>query len=363
LTDFVSPGVDLSVASDDLKLQTLFEINSKTAKVAKFTGTYLKTKFSLSGDVDFSDPAKPGMNIAGGMDINLEDLSQLFNKFKAQLERIKPKGVIHADLSLKGDPGDLKFCDFSAKFSGKEVSAYGLNARELSMEYSQVNGLLDLSALKINLYDGVIEASGKMNSASQNLPWWFAAQVKDVNIEKLKLDTGAKDKDLAGLIQGDVKINGFSNNPDKISGAGKIFIKDGRLWELNLLKGVGKLIFAKDFAKVVFHQGFCSFLIQDQSVFTDNLKLKSDIAEVNGTLKIGFDSSLKGRLDINILDEMVPLTGSFKDVTTALVGQAGRVGVVTLNGTLQEANPKFEPAVMDILKGIKKGLQDAIFKQ
>ena len=87
------------------------------------------------------------------------------------------------------------------------------------------------------------------------------------------------------------------------------------------------------------------------------LKLKSNVAELSGSLKIGFNGSLDGVLDVDILSEMVPLSGSLKDVTTAIMGQAGKFGAIKLSGTLQKPSYRFSPAVNNIIKG----LTDIIF--
>jgi hypothetical protein len=149
------------------------------------------------------------------------------------------------------------------------------------------------------------------------------------------------------------KINGFSNDLSRLNGAGNIFITDGKLWELNLFKGLGSLLFARDFASIIFSEGSCGFLISDKHIFSDNLKLKSNIAELSGAVKIGFDNSIDASLNVNILDEMVPLSGTFKDITTAIIGQSGRFGVIKISGTLKEPKYKFQPAVADIIKGLK----------
>jgi len=49
---------------------------------------------------------------------------------------------------------------------------------------------------------------------------------------------------------------------------------------------------------------------------------------------------------------MIPLSGTLKDVTTAIMGQAGKMGVIKLSGWLKEPKYSFKPAVTDIIKGI-----------
>jgi hypothetical protein len=75
--------------------------------------------------------------------------------------------------------------------------------------------------------------------------------------------------------------------------------------------------------------------------------------ELLGPVKIGFiDESIDATLEVNVIDEMVPLTGTFKDVTTAIVGQAGKFGVIRITGTLKDPKFKFKTAVGEIIKSI-----------
>jgi hypothetical protein len=75
--------------------------------------------------------------------------------------------------------------------------------------------------------------------------------------------------------------------------------------------------------------------------------------ELFGPVKIGLaDNSIDATLEVNVIDEMVPLTGTFRDVTTAIVGQAGRFGVIRITGTMKEPKFKFKAAVADLIKGL-----------
>jgi len=353
LTDFQAPGVQMELSSKGLSLESVFAINNKLVKLSKFTGKYLNSEFSITGDINAGNPPNLETDIGGELIINLEDIKEPLQKFKKQLEQIKPHGIMKVQFNLNGNLNNIKSCAVGAELSGNSISAYGLKAEGILVNYNQAEGLIDLPLIHLSLYDGSVEATAKMNLNSDNLPYWLSADIQGVKLEKLKLDTEAKDKDIAGTVQGEVKINGFSNDLSRLNGAGKVFITEGKLWQLNLFKGLGSLLFNRDFANIIFNEGNCGFSIHDKYVFSDNLKLKSNIANLSGPVKIGFDSSLEASLNVEVLDEMAPLTGTFKDITTAIVGQAGRFGIIKISGTLKEPKYKFQPAVADILKGLK----------
>jgi uncharacterized protein involved in outer membrane biogenesis len=353
LTDFHSPQVQLGLYSKGLSLESNFAINNKLLRLSKCEGRYLNSDFSVTGDINAEEFPKLNADINGELNINLEDIKEPLKKFKTLLERINPKGTMHAQFTLNGNINDIKSCVLAAKVSSPSISAYGLKAKELALTYNQEGGIIDIPLIHLSLYDGTVAANAGMNLNSANLPYWVSADIENIRLEKLKLDTAAKEKDIAGTMRAQGKINGFSNDLSRLNGAGNIFITDGKLWELNLFKGLGSLLFARDFASIIFSEGSCGFLISDKHIFSDNLKLKSNIAELSGAVKIGFDNSIDASLNVNILDEMVPLSGTFKDITTAIIGQSGRFGVIKISGTLKEPKYKFQPAVADIIKGLK----------
>jgi hypothetical protein len=357
LTDFKTPKVQLALTSQDVVLETNFAIYNKVVNFSQFTGKYLNSDFSLAGEVDTKDPSNLTMDIRGDSDINLEDLKNILKNFKNKLEQINPQGKVRMQFNLDGNLSDFKSCTIKAELSSQSLSIYGLKSSDLLMSYNQSEGIIDIPLMHSSLYDGTIEAGAKMNLNSANPPYFINADIQNIKIEKLKLDTKAKEKDISGTLQAQLKLNGFLNDISKLKGTGKINISEGKLWQLNLFRGLGSLLFAKDFANIVFQEGACAFLVQDQYIFTDDLRLKSNIADLSGPVKIGFDSSIDASLNVQVLDEMVPLTGTFKDITTAIVGQAGRFGIIKISGTLNEPKYKFQAAVVDIIRGLK----DAIF--
>jgi hypothetical protein len=77
-----------------------------------------------------------------------------------------------------------------------------------------------------------------------------------------------------------------------------------------------------------------------------------------GAVKIGFDSSIDASLNVEVSQDAQP-TGSIKDFTTAILGEAKKFGVIRITGTLKDPKYKFKTAVVDIIKGIK----DTFFKE
>jgi hypothetical protein len=351
--DFRAPKVLFELSSDELSALANFSISDKSINITKVSGHYLNSGFSVAGNIDTSKPSAVEANLSGGLDVELGDLGKPFNKLKGILDKTKPQGKLHADFTFAGNANDLKSCAIQAKLSGNSLSFFGLKTDEILMNYNQSGGLIDIPVMHAALYGGSIDTAVRMDLMLESPEYWVDMDMKGIDLGKLKADTPMKDEDIQGTVATQFKVNGTFKDFSSLNGTGKISITDGKLWELNLFKGMGALLLVKDFAKIVFREGTCDFLIQDKYIRTDNLSLKSAIMELLGPVRIGFiDDSIDATLEVNVIDEMVPLTGTFKDVTTAIVGQAGKFGVIRITGTLKDPKFKFKTAVGEIIKSI-----------
>ncbi len=360
LDDFIKPEVKLKVSSDGLLASADFLVEEKSVNISDFSVKYLNSQLKTAGNFNFSSF---DINLIGAVNLNLKDLNKPLQKFKDRLDKIKPEGELNFKFNLSGNVKDLKSALVEINASGEEVSLYGLKAKNAAFYCRQEGGIVDIPFLNFSFYSGTVNLSGRSNIKAENLPFWLNLSMKEVNIQELKADTPVKDKDIAGIVNGSTKLNGFLNDLSKIYGFGDLSITKGKLWELNIFKGLGKLLFSSDFANIVFHEGSCNFSVENKYIWTNDLMLKSNIAYLSGKVRIGFDNSVDAALNIDIIDEFVPLTGTAKDITTAIIGQSGKFATINITGTLSEPKYKFKPIVENIFKGIADTLKSGLFKK
>ncbi|MDD5561043.1 MAG: AsmA family protein [Candidatus Omnitrophica bacterium] len=352
LSDFSAPKVRMQLSSRSLSVATVFEIVGKKIKITQAKGKYLNSQFLISGDIDNSDPAAPQVDVDGKVNLDLGDLSAAWEKKYPAIKNMQPKGQLDAQFNLNGRVHDIKSCSIQAKLSSNNISLHGLSASQFMLDYLQEQKIARVTSIGAVFYDGTINGSASLNLDSDNLPYHIELAAEGVRLEKLKQDTSSRNKNISGVLRGEIKLNGFSGDLNKLSGSGDFSVKEGRLWELNLLQGVGKLLFAKDLASIELSECACAFLVKSGFAYTDNLKLKGNVAELAGPFKIGFNGSLDAALEVDILSEMVPLSGTLKDITTAFMGKVGKIGVIKLSGSLSEPKYSFRPAVTNIIKGL-----------
>jgi hypothetical protein len=355
--DFQSPGVSLEVSSKDLLLTGDFNVNKSKITIKKLSGEYLNSNFKVDGDFDTESF---NANLSGASAITLEDLHKLSGKFEKEMGKIKPKGRIDFKFNLSGDTRDIRNCALDARLFSQQIRLYGFKGDNVSGYYKQQDGVGEVPFLNFSFYGGQVNASARVNIKSDNFPYSVILSLQGAKIEELKLDTEAKAKDISGIINGGAKLNGFADDLSKLSGTGSLGITKGKLWELDLFKGMGKLLFSRDFANITFHEGSCNFSVQDKYIFTNNLMLKSNMAYLSGRAKIGFDNSIDAALNIDIIDEFVPLSGTLKDVTTAVIGKSGKFATISITGTLKNSKYRLKPIVENIFKGLADTLKQII---
>jgi hypothetical protein len=351
LENFAAPAAKFKLVSRDLSLESELNLEAGLIRLKRLSGKYLGLKFLVSGDLDLRKEAVLGADLSGELSLNLEDTQALLEKYKDQLAQAKLKGIINARFNLSGNINEAQAVALEAKFLSPQISAYGLRISDFSLNYIQSAGIAESSASLVS-YDGLIKADASLNLNSNNYPFSLSADIQGVKIEKLKLDTAIKDKDISGTLQANIKASGYFTDLLGLSAQGQISISEGKLWQLDLFKGLGALLFSKDFANIIFSQAYCGFVVKDKSIFTDDLALKSNVVDLNGSARIGFDGSLESLLNLRVIDQ-APLSGTLKDITTAVIGEAGRFGSIKISGTLKEPKYQFQPAVVDIFKGIK----------
>jgi len=353
LENFKEPDLNLDLSSPELSLKSSLKIKDKIINVSSLKGKYLNSEFDLNGSLDTLSSSTLPAQISAKLSLNLQDLKKHLNKFKDTWEKINPQGTLMADLDIQGNIRDFKSCNVHGEFFSPSLSAYGLSSQEFSMVSNLTGGVIDIPAMRLSLYDGILEATANLNLTAQNFPYLFNAYIEGVKIEKLKLDTPAKDKDIAGTLHVQTKLNGSLSDIAQLNGEGKILITEGKLWQLNLLQGLGQLLFTQDFVNIIFDKGYCDFSLKDKTILTDNLNLLSNLVNLTGYAKIGFDSSLDASISVQMNNEIMPQAGGIKDIASAVLGQVGRFAVVKISGTLKQPKYKIQPAVMDVIKGLK----------
>ncbi|MDD5173458.1 MAG: DUF748 domain-containing protein [Candidatus Omnitrophota bacterium] len=348
LTNFDKPGIDMELDSKKLSVRSLLAVNDNFLTLSRFEGRYETTEFSGFGDLDMTDPVNITAELNGTIKFGLNENKEFFKKFENAMKDLKPSGILTAKFALKGNINDLNSCTADVEISSPRVSLYGFKVENFTMSYMQRKGIMDIVKMQASLYGGTLTGSGRIDLVSKDGAYQIKAEVKDMDIKKMKFDTAFKDYDISGSIYSRFGFKGYLSDPSKFSAWGKMNILNGKLWQLNLFRGMGTIVFRKDFSSVIFKEGSCDFSIKDRIIATNDLTLRSDLVDIIGVARIGFDNSITASLKAEFTDEGVDASN--------LAGAIERYSIIEISGTLKEPEFKIRPDLSNVMSDIAEGL-------
>jgi hypothetical protein len=226
----------------------------------------------------------------------------------------------------------------------------------------QDKGLKNRLELTATAYDGSLNVQ-----ATGDLPgdlFSLTAQWDRSNLAKLKGDTPLKDKEISGFLSMSADLTGSMQHLKDLRGGGFVFIQDGRLWQLNLLKGLGKFLLIPEFKNIVFTEALGDFIVRNQRIESDNITLKSDFVNLYGSGYIDFQGSLNWDVTSQVNEQSVIESRSVKKAITSILTETGDILEIKIVGTLKE--PKYIPlpssrGVLQKTRDlIKEGLQNVL---
>ncbi|MFA5090795.1 MAG: AsmA-like C-terminal region-containing protein [Candidatus Omnitrophota bacterium] len=351
--DFQAPRVNLTLTSKDMNLESDIKIKDKLVSINKLNGKYIDSAFDITGDLDINDSTNPLFNLSTKIKVNSKDiLVFLPQKTSDSLDKVKLEAELNIAGTLQGRAKDYKKWEINLENSKGNFSLYNLKFSDLYFILSQKDGLLSISQFSASGYSGILKAGFAANLNAATPPYTVKLELSALDLAKLKPDLKIKE-DIAGILEIRVDSTGNFKGTEQIKGRGYLTVKDGRLWKLNLFKGIGELLFLPVYEKIVFSQATADFDIQDNFIQTDNLKLTSDMMALDCKGKLGFNGELDFTVYTQVNKELIRDSSDMRKFATAVLGQLGSALTIRITGTIQKPSYKVIPVAMDIIKSIK----------
>lgn len=352
-----SPGI----LATDLQLRDIVLVYAESLKIESLKGQYLNSSFDLTGNVQIPENAPPIFDLGGIIDLDLEDLRKIAPEIESKLQDLKPTGRLNIAGTLKGPLADWKDLNINAKAKAPLISLAGYRLNDLAITYNQDNRLLQQCDILATVYDGKFQADSSAKLTA-GFPFILTASLVDTNLVKLKKDTALKDKDLAGYLSSRVQMEGNLNDLDTIRGQGSLNIQDGNIWQLNLLRGLGVLLFIPEFSRISFVAAQGDFTIRDQKVSTENFELASEEVGILCDGWVDFAGKLNFDITAQFSQKAIEESNSIKKALTTILSQTNDYLTIKLTGSLKEPKYAIVPLPLDLLQKtgefLKEGLRD-----
>ena len=350
-----SPTMSIS----NLQLRDIALTYGQNLKIKSLKGQYLDSSFDVTGEIQLPKNASMALGLTGTINLELSNLLKINPDIENKLKNLNPAGRLNIAGSVNGPVKDWMNLNINAKAQGPLVSLSGYKLNDISVVYNQNNRVLQQFDVAAAIYDGEfqIKSSAKF---TEGLPFILTAALENTNLAKLKKDTAFKDKDVSGYFSSAVEMQGNIQDLDTITGQGSVAIKDGNIWQLNLLQGLGVLLFIPEFSRISFVGAQGNFITQNQKVSTENFQMDSEEVTVLGKGWVDFSGKLDFDITAHFSDKTIEESSSIKRALTTILSQTNDFMTIKLSGTLKEPKYSVVPLPIDLLKQTGELLKDGL---
>ena len=299
------------------------------------------SSFGFKGKLDIKENASPSFNLEGPLSLNLKELKQISAAAGQNLKIPDLDGNLEGSFNISGSSADITGSQIRLKGQSPQIKIDRFKFDGLSLDCRQKDKQIQLD-LSSKAYQGTLKFSANFNTNNPQIDYSANLSVKNLDLEKLKTDTSWKDKNTLGKINFTASLQGEAKDLPTATGNAQLSIKDGYLWELNLLQGLGKLLLPGSFDKIVFRQVEGNFLIGDKKVRTNDLTLNSDELRLDFKGGFDFDGNLDGDILANFSDKIKNESQGLEGVISSILSQAQKYVTVKLNGSLKKPTYKIK---------------------
>ncbi|GGP41648.1 cell envelope biogenesis protein AsmA [Shewanella algicola] len=314
--------------------------------------------------------------IAMTLDVGDIDVDALLPQESATEESVTEDVTESTSTSSEPDLSAFKTVDLTVKLSAKSIKVSNMLTQNWQMNMAIKNGILTLSSLTADLYEGKLTLSAKLDGRKAVPTYQFDKTLTGVNIRPLLTDAAEVDL-LSGQASFQVKGSGSSLIPEKLKknldAVGQFEVADGSLYGVNIPQMIrsaqqklkGDLSSAdKEELKTDFTSLTGSFTVKDAVVTNPDLAMASPLLRIKGE---GTANIASEALDYNLTTSVVGSLSGQSDATDESL--KGIDVPLTIKGTFQE--PKFGIDTKALLEGqfkeeadkAKEKLKDGLFKK
>ncbi|OLD70715.1 MAG: hypothetical protein AUG90_00740 [Verrucomicrobia bacterium 13_1_20CM_4_55_9] len=162
------------------------------------------------------------------------------------------------------------------------------------------NGL-DLSQISAHVGGGDVTGRFTMQPETEESPFHVEMKFRGVQADQIITEAGGPGGVLQGKLEGNMKTEGKTTDPDVLAGSGEIFLHDGQLRQFNLLVALGQLFQIEELTQLHLDQAEAKYHLTPGAVAIDELVLRSANIHLSATGTVSFRGKLhlSSRLAIN----------------------------------------------------------------
>ena len=352
LNDFTCPDLTFFLGNSLWQVDVNAKCNKDKITLSKLLLRGKQTNILSKASIEIKK--EPLLKVEGDGVLSLGEACNMLKLFKLNcpvLTKLNPQGLLQIKFKACGG---LDISKWEVKLIGQSpnVQAYNLSGKITQLDLYKDRDKFTVSPLVAQLQEGMMDFRVRLdflnNSGLVNLI------LNDIDLSRIREQLALSCKELAGLMsfEGYIKTDDLSRW-DNLKGTGKVLVKNGFIWEMSLLKGLGEILFIPDYDDIEFEEGYSDLILEDNNIIFENLELNSWKMDLIGAGKI----SLKGDAHFMLFPEFNPkliaVSDGLRKVTTEFLGKSGLV--IEVKGNIKEQNLTYnmKPLFLSPLKAIK----------
>lgn len=217
-----------------VSLTTQVQLNSKVKKVAAELDSLSLGDIMATGKIDVNY-ASSVPNVVASLSFGEINLDKLLPK--SEETDAKTTEVAAKENQQEPDLSGLKAVNLKVDFTAKSITASNVKTSNWVMNLALKDGVLDLSKLSAQLYQGELLTSARLDGRKKVASYRFDSSISGVQIRPLLIDAAEVDL-LAGSTKFNITGSGHSLVPDNIKqnllAKGQFEVADGAIHGVNI---------------------------------------------------------------------------------------------------------------------------------
>ncbi len=165
--------------------------------------------------------------------------------------------------------------------------------KQLKSPITYAPGQLEFSRIGAEAAGGEIAGDFSMRPADPGSPFRARVNFREVQANRLVREAGGPAGMIQGRIEGELEAAGKTADPNALTGAGEIRLRDGQVREYSLLVALGQLLRIDELSQLRFEEAHVKYHITPGVVLIDELMLSSTNLRVTARGTLGFDGRLR----------------------------------------------------------------------
>ncbi|MBP9853411.1 MAG: hypothetical protein KBD53_00930 [Candidatus Omnitrophica bacterium] len=357
LRNFSKPVINTSLRSKNLTAKAKIRLYMNAIRFPILEAKYLQSHFSGSADIYFSEPFGSDIQFTGQTFIQMSDLADVLPAYKETIERLGIEGTVDTDIIFRGNPNDWK--NWNLSLDGKSSSLTIKNHPLTDVKFTYLQRDKNISKFNVfaDLYQGELNAISSLNLEHEEYPFKLGLDLFDANLADLASRQKLKNK-LSGKANLNLTSEGYLLDYLTWRGKGKFDVKDGYLWQLNIIQGLSNILLIKEFTHTVYTGNHADFTVHDGKIFSDNLYLESQTMKLNVKGWMDFSQNINFDVYPTLSEIAMIKSDSIKKITSSIL--ARNITSLKVTGTLQK--PAIEPKTspLRILKNTGGAIKEGV---